>query len=138
MDLAVERVALYCLAGVAGLAVLLQLAEEVALADFQRCVEAAESVVPNALWRRLGWLPLQWWLSSHWLSGAGLPNLCIIPLRGHSTEYLFHAWAKHTHHHLLEHAQESLVMPTQHSFRRIPKHLYTPFFLLKSRGVSLS
>jgi hypothetical protein len=45
MDLAVGRVDLYCLAGVAGLAVLLQLAEEVALADFQRCVEAAESAV---------------------------------------------------------------------------------------------
>jgi hypothetical protein len=44
MDLAVERVDLCCLAGVAELAVPLQLAEEVALADFQRCVEAAESV----------------------------------------------------------------------------------------------
>jgi hypothetical protein len=47
-------------------------------------------------------------------------------------------WAKHAHHHLLEHAQESLVMPTQHSFRKIPKHLYTLFLLLKSCGVSLS
>jgi hypothetical protein len=47
MDLAVERVDLYCLAGVARLAVPLQLAEEVALADFQRCVEAAESAVPQ-------------------------------------------------------------------------------------------
>jgi hypothetical protein len=47
MDLAVERVDLYCLVGVAGLAVPLQLAEEVALADFQHCVEAAESAVPQ-------------------------------------------------------------------------------------------
>jgi hypothetical protein len=47
MDLAVGRVDLYYLAGVAGLAVLLQLAEEVALADFQRCVEVAESAVPQ-------------------------------------------------------------------------------------------
>jgi hypothetical protein len=47
MDLAVERADLYCLARVAGLAVLLQLAEEAALADFQHCVAAAESVVPQ-------------------------------------------------------------------------------------------
>jgi hypothetical protein len=47
MDLAVEQVDLYCLVGVAGLAVPLQLAEEVALADFQRCVEVAESAVPQ-------------------------------------------------------------------------------------------
>jgi hypothetical protein len=47
MDLAVERVDLCCLVGVAGLAVPPQLAEEVALADFQRCVEAADSVVPQ-------------------------------------------------------------------------------------------
>jgi hypothetical protein len=47
MDLVVERVDLYCLVGVAGLAVPLQLTEEVALADFQRCVEAAESAVPQ-------------------------------------------------------------------------------------------
>jgi hypothetical protein len=47
MDLAVERVDLYCLVGVAGLAVLLQLAEEVALAGFKRCVQAAESAVPQ-------------------------------------------------------------------------------------------
>jgi hypothetical protein len=47
MDLAVERVDLYYLVRVAGLAVLLQLAEEAALADFQRCVAAAESAVPQ-------------------------------------------------------------------------------------------
>jgi hypothetical protein len=45
MDLAVERADLYCLVRVARLAVLLQLAEEAALADFQRCVAVAESVV---------------------------------------------------------------------------------------------
>jgi hypothetical protein len=47
MDLAVERVDLYCVVGADGLVVFLQLAEEVALADFQRCVEAAESAVPQ-------------------------------------------------------------------------------------------
>jgi hypothetical protein len=47
MDLAVERVDLYCLVRVVGLAVPLLLAEEVALADFQRCVEAAGSAVPQ-------------------------------------------------------------------------------------------
>jgi hypothetical protein len=41
MDLAAEPVDLHCLVGVAGLAVPLQLAEEVALADFQRSVEEA-------------------------------------------------------------------------------------------------
>jgi hypothetical protein len=39
MDLAAEPVDLYCLVGVAGLAVPLQLAEEVV--DFQRSVEEA-------------------------------------------------------------------------------------------------
>jgi hypothetical protein len=39
MDLAAESVDLHCLAGVAGLAVLLQLAKEVELADFQRLAE---------------------------------------------------------------------------------------------------
>jgi peptidyl-tRNA hydrolase len=39
MDLAAESVDLRCLAGVAGLAVLLQLAKEVELADFQRLAE---------------------------------------------------------------------------------------------------
>jgi hypothetical protein len=54
MDLAVERVDLYCLVGAAGLAVFLQLAEEVALADFQRCVEAAESAVPQRFVEQAG------------------------------------------------------------------------------------
>jgi hypothetical protein len=47
MDFAVERVDLHCPVEAAGLAVPLQLAEEVALADFQRCAEAAESAVPQ-------------------------------------------------------------------------------------------
>jgi hypothetical protein len=51
---------------------------------------------------------------------------------------LFHARAKHTHHHLLEHAQESLVMPTQHNVRSILKRLHTFFLLLKGCGVSLT
>jgi hypothetical protein len=41
MDLAVELVDLHCLVEVAGLAVPPQLAEKVALADFQRFVEEA-------------------------------------------------------------------------------------------------
>jgi hypothetical protein len=41
MDLATESVDLHCLAGVARLAVLLQLAKEVELADFQRFAEGA-------------------------------------------------------------------------------------------------
>jgi hypothetical protein len=41
MDLAVEPVDLHCLVEVAGLVVPLQLAEEVALADFQRFAEEA-------------------------------------------------------------------------------------------------
>jgi hypothetical protein len=54
MDLAVERVDLCCLVGVVGLAVPLQLTEEVALADFQRCVEAAESTVPQCFVEEAG------------------------------------------------------------------------------------
>jgi hypothetical protein len=47
MDLAIERADLYCLVRVAGLAIPLPLTKEVALADFQRCVEAAGLVVPQ-------------------------------------------------------------------------------------------
>jgi hypothetical protein len=47
MDLAVDRADLYCLVRVAGLDVILQLTEEAALADFQRCVaEEAGLAVP--------------------------------------------------------------------------------------------
>jgi hypothetical protein len=87
MDLAVELVDLHCLAEVAGLAVPRpRLAKEVALADFQRCVEEAGLAgsqrfcgggwigCPNALWRGLDWLALQWWLSSCWLSRTGFPT----------------------------------------------------------------
>jgi hypothetical protein len=51
---------------------------------------------------------------------------------------LLHAWAKNTHHHLLEYAQESPMMFTQHVFRSIPKRLHAFFFPLQSGGVSLS
>jgi hypothetical protein len=44
-------------------------------------------------------------------------------VRGYSTKHLFHAWDEHAFHHLLEHAQESLMMPTQHNFCSIPKRL---------------
>jgi hypothetical protein len=49
---------MYCLVGVAGLAVLLQLAEEVALADFSAVWRRLNRLSPNALWRRLDWLAL--------------------------------------------------------------------------------
>jgi hypothetical protein len=137
MDLAVERADLYCLARVAGLAVLLQLAEEVELADLQRLAKGAGWAGSNALRGRLDWMASQWWLSS-WLGRAKLSNLHTISLRGYSTEYLLHARAKHTHHHLLEHAQESPMMFTQYVFRSIPKRLHAFFFLLKGCGVSLT
>jgi hypothetical protein len=54
MDLAVERVDLHCLVEVAGLAVPLLLAEEVALSNFQRCAEAAESAVPQGFMEEAG------------------------------------------------------------------------------------
>jgi hypothetical protein len=54
MDLAVGRVDLYCLAWVAGLAVLMQLAEGAALANFQRCVEVAKSAVPQCFVEEAG------------------------------------------------------------------------------------
>jgi hypothetical protein len=59
-------------------------------------------------------------LRSCWLSRTGFPDFCRICVRGYSTKHLFHAWAKHTHHHLLEHAQKSLMMPTQHNLCSIP------------------
>jgi hypothetical protein len=59
-------------------------------------------------------------------------------MRGNSTKHLFHARAEHANHHLLEHAQESRMMPSQHSFGSIPKSLQSFFFLLKRRGVRLS
>jgi hypothetical protein len=56
-------------------------------------------------------------------------------MRGYSTKHLFHAWAEHADHHLLKHALESCVMPTQHSFYSIPKSLQSFFFLLNSRDI---
>jgi hypothetical protein len=44
---------------------------------------------------------------------------------------LLYARAKDTHHHLLEHAQESPMMFTHHVFRSIPKRLHAFFFLLQ-------
>jgi hypothetical protein len=92
-------------------------------------------LAPNALRRRLDWLALQWWFSSGWLSKAALSDLCVISLRGYLTEYLFHAWAKHANHHLLEHAQEGHMMLAHDSFCSFPKSLQNLFFLLKGCGV---
>jgi hypothetical protein len=87
VDLAIERADLYCLVRVAGLAIPLPLTKEVALADFQRCVEAAGLAVPQRFVEEAGLAGPAMVVDSRWLGGAGLPNLCIIPLRGYSTEY---------------------------------------------------
>jgi hypothetical protein len=55
MDLAVEWVDLYCLAEAAGLAVPLQLAEEVASHDFQHCVEEVGLAAPQRFVEAAGW-----------------------------------------------------------------------------------
>jgi hypothetical protein len=51
---------------------------------------------------------------------------------------LLYAWAKDSHHHLLEYTQESPMMLAHHVFRSIPKRLRAFFFLLQSCGVSFS
>jgi hypothetical protein len=58
-------------------------------------------------------------------------------MRGNSTKHLFHAWVEHADHHLLKHAQESRMMPTQHGFRGFPKSIQNLFFLLKRCGFKL-
>jgi hypothetical protein len=51
---------------------------------------------------------------------------------------LLYARAKDSHHHLLEHTQESSMMLAHHIFRSIPKRLHAFFFLLQSCGASFS
>jgi hypothetical protein len=41
-------------------------------------------------------------------------------LDGCFTECLLHAWAKDSHHHLLERTKESFVVLAQNVIRRIP------------------
>jgi hypothetical protein len=59
-----------------------------------------DGLASNAPRRRLDWLPSQWRLRT------GLSNLHAASLKGCSTEYLLHARAEDSHHHLLEHTQE--------------------------------
>jgi hypothetical protein len=51
---------------------------------------------------------------------------------------LLYARAKDSHHHLLEHTQESPMMLAHHVFRSIPKCLHAFFFPLQSYGVIFS
>jgi hypothetical protein len=53
----------------------------------------------------LGWLALQWRLRT------GLSNLHGASLKGCSIEYLLHARAEDSHHHLFERTHESSMMP---------------------------
>jgi hypothetical protein len=58
-------------------------------------------------------------------------------LNGCLTECLLHAWAKDSHHHLLERTKESFVVPAQDVVRRIPECLHALLSLLLGRGVAL-
>jgi hypothetical protein len=58
-------------------------------------------------------------------------------LDGCLTECLLHAWAKDSHHHLLERTKESFVVLAQNVIRRIPERLQAFLSLLHGRGVAL-
>jgi hypothetical protein len=58
-------------------------------------------------------------------------------LDGCLAECLLHAWAKDSHHHLLERTKESFVVPTQDVVRRVPECLQALLSLLLGRGVAL-
>jgi hypothetical protein len=58
-------------------------------------------------------------------------------LDGCLAECLLHAWAKDSHHHLLERTKESFVVPAQDVVRRIPECLQAFLSLLLGRGVAL-
>jgi hypothetical protein len=57
-------------------------------------------------------------------------------LDGCLAECLLHAWAKDSHHHLLERTKESFVVPAQDVVRGIPECLYAFLLLLLGRGVA--
>jgi hypothetical protein len=57
-------------------------------------------------------------------------------LDGCPAERLLHAWAKDSHHHLLECTKESFVVPAQDVVRGIPERLYAFLLLLLGRGVA--
>jgi hypothetical protein len=58
-------------------------------------------------------------------------------LDGCFTECLLHAWAKDSHHHLLGHPKESLVVLAQNVIRRILERLQALLSLLHGCGVAL-
>jgi hypothetical protein len=59
-------------------------------------------------------------------------------LDGCLAECLLHAWAKDSHHHLLERTKESFVVPAQDMVRGISERLYALLPLLLGGGVALS
>jgi hypothetical protein len=59
-------------------------------------------------------------------------------LDGCLAECLLHAWAKDSHHHLLERTKESFVVPAQDVVRGISERLYALLPLLLGGGVALS
>jgi hypothetical protein len=123
MGLAIELVDLRCLVEVAGLVVPPRLVEEVALTDFQCFVEGAGLAGSQRSVEEAGSAGSAMAVELLLVEQSWFPDFCRTRVRGYSTKNLFHAWAKHTHHHLLEHAHESPMMPPQHSFCRIPKRL---------------
>jgi hypothetical protein len=58
-------------------------------------------------------------------------------LDGCLAECLRHAWAKDSHHHLLERTKECFVVLAQNVVRRIPERLQAFLSLLLGRGVAL-
>jgi hypothetical protein len=58
-------------------------------------------------------------------------------LDGCLAECLLHAWAKDSHHHLLERTKESFVVLAQNVIRRIPERLQEFLSLLLGCGVAL-
>jgi hypothetical protein len=52
-------------------------------------------------------------------------------------ECLLHAWAKDSHHHLLERTKESFVVLAQNVVCRIPECLHALLSLLLGRGIAL-
>jgi hypothetical protein len=58
-------------------------------------------------------------------------------LDGCLAECLLHAWAKDSHHHLLERTKKSFVVLAQNVIRSIPERLQAFLSLLLDRGVAL-
>jgi hypothetical protein len=137
MGSTVELAVPYCLAEVAGSAVLLQSVKEVVLVDLQRLSEEAEQVGSQRSAEEAG-LAGPVVVAGPWLGRAGLPNLHTVSLMGCLIEHLLHVWAKNAYHHLLEYTKEGPVMPTQHVFRGVSKRLHEILLLLQSCSVTLS